>query len=198
MPFSENIKSVSYLTVKRFIDIVLSIFLIYLSWPIVILLLLLIKNESRGASIFRDIRIGRNGNEFVLYKLRTMYEKSHRGFVTDNDLRVTRIGKILRKSSLDEIPQFFNVFKGDMSFVGPRPDLLSNFRKYDNSIKRRLLLRPGVTGWAQVNGRNRITWDERYIYDLEYVDKISFLFDLKILYLTLKTVFLMKNINIFH
>jgi lipopolysaccharide/colanic/teichoic acid biosynthesis glycosyltransferase len=189
-------KSENYFTIKRFIDIVLAVVLIYVSLPILLLLMILIKNESRGASVFRDIRIGKNGKEFVLYKLRTMYENSPRGFVTDNDPRVTRIGKILRKSSLDEIPQFFNVFRGDMSFIGPRPDLVSNYRKYDDSIKRRLLLRPGITGWAQVNGRNQISWAERYIYDLEYIDKISFLFDLKIMYLTAKNIFLMKNINI--
>jgi lipopolysaccharide/colanic/teichoic acid biosynthesis glycosyltransferase len=125
-----------------------------------------------------------------------MYPNSHRGFVVDKDSRVTKIGTILRKASLDEIPQLINVLKGDMSLVGPRPDIIKNYQKYDETVKKRLNLRPGITGWAQVNGRNRISWDERYRFDLEYIDGISFFFDLKILLLTIKNVILLKDINL--
>ena len=125
-----------------------------------------------------------------------MYQNSPRGFVLDNDPRVTKIGSVLRKASLDEIPQFINVLKGEMSLVGPRPDILKNYQKYNEKIKKRLTLRPGITGWAQVNGRSKISWDERYRFDLEYIDNVSFRFDLKILLLTIKNVFLMKNINL--
>jgi lipopolysaccharide/colanic/teichoic acid biosynthesis glycosyltransferase len=158
--------------------------------------MVLIKIESKGPAIFLDIRIGLSGNAFNLYKLRTMYQNSPRGFVVDNDPRVTKIGSILRKASLDEIPQFINVLNGEMSLVGPRPDTLKNYQKYDEKIKKRLTLRPGITGWAQVNGRSRISWDERYRFDLEYINNVSFRFDLKILLLTIKNVFLMKNINL--
>jgi lipopolysaccharide/colanic/teichoic acid biosynthesis glycosyltransferase len=185
-----------YTHIKRLIDVSLSIILLFISIPFFIISFLLIKLESKGDVIFVDKRIGKGGKIFSIYKLRTMYLNSYRGFVTENDPRLTKFGAFLRKTSIDELPQLINVLKGDMSLIGPRPDLISNFKKYDDSIKRRLLLRPGITGWAQVNGRNSITWNERYIYDLEYVNKVSVLFDLKIWYLTLKIVLLMKNINI--
>lgn len=189
-------KLFSYLMLKRLLDIIFSSILFSLSLPVMLLSMVLIKIESKGPAIFLDIRIGLRGNAFNLYKLRTMYQNSPRGFAVDKDPRVTKIGSILRKASLDEIPQFINVLKGEMSLVGPRPDTLKNYQKYDEKIKKRLTLRPGITGWAQVNGRSRISWDERYHFDLEYIDNVSFRFDLKILLLTIKNVFLMKNINL--
>jgi lipopolysaccharide/colanic/teichoic acid biosynthesis glycosyltransferase len=189
-------KLFSYMMIKRLLDIIFSSILFSLFIPIMLLSMVLIKIESKGPAIFFDIRVGLSGKAFNLYKLRTMYQNSHRGFVVDNDPRVTKIGTILRKASLDEIPQLINVLKGDMSLVGPRPDILKNYQKYDEKIKKRLNLRPGITGWAQVNGRSRISWDERYRFDLEYIDNVSFRFDLKIVLLTIKNVILMKNINL--
>jgi lipopolysaccharide/colanic/teichoic acid biosynthesis glycosyltransferase len=189
-------KLLSYLMIKRLLDIFFSSILFSLFIPIMLLSMVLIKIESKGPALFLDIRIGFRGKAFNLYKLRTMYQNSPRGFVIDNDPRVTKIGSILRKASLDEIPQFINVLKGEMSLVGPRPDILKNYQKYDEKIKKRLTLRPGITGWAQVNGRSKISWDERYRFDLDYIDNVSFRFDLKILLLTIKNVFLMKNINL--
>jgi lipopolysaccharide/colanic/teichoic acid biosynthesis glycosyltransferase len=182
--------------IKRILDIILSSILFTLLLPIMLLSMVLIKIESKGPAFFFDTRVGLNGQIFGLYKLRTMYENSHRGFVVDKDSRVTKIGAVLRKASLDEIPQLINVLKGDMSLVGPRPDIVKNYQKYDETVKKRLNLRPGITGWAQVNGRNRISWDERYRFDLEYIDGISFFFDLKILLLTIKNVILLKDINL--
>ena len=189
-------KRLSYLMIKRLLDVILSSILFSLFIPIMLLSMVLIKIESKGPALFLDRRIGLRGNAFNLYKLRTMYQNSPRGFVLDNDPRVTKIGSVLRKASLDEIPQFINVLKGEMSLVGPRPDILKNYQKYNEKIKKRLTLRPGITGWAQVNGRSKISWDERYRFDLEYIDNVSFRFDLKILLLTIKNVFLMKNINL--
>ena len=189
-------KLLSYLMIKRLLDVILSSILFSLFIPIMLLSMVLIKIESKGPALFLDRRIGLRGNAFNLYKLRTMYQNSPRGFVLDNDPRVTKIGSVLRKASLDEIPQFINVLKGEMSLVGPRPDILKNYQKYNEKIKKRLTLRPGITGWAQVNGRSKISWDERYRFDLEYIDNVSFRFDLKILLLTIKNVFLMKNINL--
>ena len=189
-------KLLSYMMIKRLLDIIFSSLLFSLFMPIMLLSMVLIKIESKGPAIFFDIRVGLSGKAFVLYKLRTMYSNSPRGFVVDKDPRVTKIGGILRKASLDEIPQLINVLKGDMSLVGPRPDIIKNYQKYDEMIKKRLNLRPGITGWAQVNGRSRISWDDRYSFDLEYIDGVSFLFDLKILLLTIKNVFLMKDINL--
>jgi lipopolysaccharide/colanic/teichoic acid biosynthesis glycosyltransferase len=189
-------KRLSYLMIKRLLDVILSSILFSLFIPIMLLSMVLIKIESKGPALFLDRRIGLRGNAFNLYKLRTMYQNSPRGFVLDNDPRVTKIGSVLRKASLDEIPQFINVLKGEMSLVGPRPDIVKNYQKYDEKTKKRLTLRPGITGWAQVNGRSKISWDERYRFDLEYIDNVSFRFDLKILLLTIKNVFLMKNINL--
>ena len=189
-------KLLSYLMIKRLLDVILSSILFSLFIPIMLLSMVLIKIESKGPALFLDRRIGLRGNAFNLYKLRTMYQNSPRGFVLDNDPRVTKIGSVLRKASLDEIPQFINVLKGEMSLVGPRPDILKNYQKYNEKIKKRLTLRPGITGWAQVNGRRKISWDDRYRFDLEYIDNVSFRFDLKILLLTIKNVFLMKNINL--
>ena len=189
-------KLLSYLMIKRLLDVILSSILFSLFIPIMLLSMVLIKIESKGPALFLDRRIGLRGNAFNLYKLRTMYQNSPRGFVQDNDPRVTKIGSVLRKASLDEIPQFINVLKGEMSLVGPRPDIVKNYQKYDEKTKKRLTLRPGITGWAQVNGRSKISWDERYRFDLEYIDNVSFRFDLKILLLTIKNVFLMKNINL--
>jgi len=189
-------KLLSYLMIKRLLDVILSSILFFLFIPIMLLSMMLIKIESKGPALFLDRRIGLRGNAFNLYKLRTMYQNSPRGFVLDNDPRVTKIGSILRKASLDEIPQFINVLKGEMSLVGPRPDIVKNYQKYDEKTKKRLTLRPGITGWAQVNGRSRISWDERYRFDLEYIDGVSFCFDLKIVLLTIKNVILMKNINL--
>ena len=189
-------KRLSYLMIKRLLDVILSSILFSLFIPIMLLSMVLIKIESKGPALFLDRRIGLRGNAFNLYKLRTMYQNSPRGFVLDNDPRVTKIGSVLRKASLDEIPQFINVLKGEMSLVGPRPDILKNYQKYNEKIKKRLTLRPGITGWAQVNGRSRISWDKRYRFDLEYIDNVSFRFDLKIVLLTIKNVILMKNINL--
>lgn len=193
----DNLKYLlSYEYVKRIIDILFAVVALFLFFPLFIICFFTIKKGSSGPFIFIDQRIGKDGKPFYLYKIRTMYEGSGRGFVTDNDLRVTSHGKILRRTSIDELPQLINVVKGDMSLVGPRPDLEKNYKDYDDHVKKRLKVRPGITGLAQVKGRNIIPWEKRYHYDLFYVNNISFSLDIKIIKETVKVVILRKGINI--
>ncbi|MDA3790264.1 MAG: sugar transferase, partial [Desulfobacula sp.] len=155
-----------------------------------------LKMKSKGPGIFIDKRVGKNGKIFNLYKFRTMYSGALRGRVTQNDLRVTFLGRILRSTSIDEFPQLINILKGDMSIVGPRPDLPSNSEKYDKFVMQRLSVRPGLTGLAQCRGRNSISWAERYRHDIEYVKNISFFLDLMIIFETFKIVISRKSINV--
>lgn len=177
---------------KRVVDLFVSLVALALLSPLWLLVALAIVLESRGGAFYRQERIGRDGRPFRLWKFRSMVVGAeYRGagaLVERNDARVTRVGRIIRKASLDEIPQLFNVVSGEMSVVGPRPGLRYQVELYDDVQRRRLLVKPGVTGWAQVNGRNSIEWPRRIELDLEYVERVSLGMDLKILLLTIPSI----------
>lgn len=179
---------------KRFVDIVLSLLILIISSPILLVSAILIKLESEGPVIFKQKRLGLHGKEFYIYKFRSMCvgaEKS--GVYSDNkDTRVTKIGKILRKTSIDELPQAVNVLKGDMSFIGPRPPLTYHpwpIEEYSEEQLRMFEVRPGITGWAQVNGRKAVEWNRRIKLNVWYVDNLSLWLDIKICFLTVFKVF---------
>jgi len=174
---------------KRAIDLTLAaVVLIAFGW-LLVLIAIAIKLEDRGPVFYRQERIGMGGRPFRLTKFRSMVlGAEHKGagiLVEKNDARITRVGRIIRKLSLDELSQIFDVVRGDMSVVGPRPGLRYQAELYDELQIRRLTVRPGITGWAQVNGRNAIRWPERIRLDLEYIDRISFLLDLRIILITI-------------
>ena len=177
---------------KRALDLVAALGALTVLSPLWLLLALLVKLDSRGPVFYRQERIGRDGRPFRLFKFRSMVqgaEKKGAGILVEkNDARITRVGRVLRKLSLDEIPQLFNVVSGDMSLVGPRPGLRYQVEQYDDVQRRRLLVRPGVTGWAQVHGRNAIDWGRRIELDLEYIDRLSFGTDLLVLLKTIPSV----------
>lgn len=177
-----------FLFLKRFSDIILSLIMLIVMSPIFLGIAIAIKLDDGGPTFYRQERVGRDGRLFYIYKFRTMVvdaEKIGSGFiVTEDDPRITRIGRILRYTSLDELPQLINILKGEMSFVGPRPTLRYQVEKYNDRQRQRLSVKPGVTGWAQVNGRNVISWPERIEYDLWYVDNLSLFLDVKIFFKT--------------
>lgn len=187
---------------KRFIDIFLSLFGLIIISPLLLIVVVVIKLESAGPVIFQQERLGQNGKVFSIYKFRSMVVGAEKDGVyeTKGDARVTRIGKFIRKTSIDEFPQFVNILKGDMSIIGPRPVLTYHpwpYEEYSNEQKKRFKVRPGVTGWAQINGRKDVPWDKRIQYDVEYVDNFSFGLDLKIFFRTIFKVLSMRdNINI--
>ncbi len=180
------------LTAKRIIDIVVSSLLLFLCSPLWVIIILLICMESKGPVLFRQKRVGLNGKVFTIYKFRTMVNNAAglgSGLLIDfKDTRITQVGKWLRRFSLDELPQLVNVIKGDMSLVGPRPTLEYQVRQYNERQKIRLKAKPGITGWAQVNGRNSLSWPERIELDIWYVENWSLLLDLKIAFYTLGVV----------
>jgi lipopolysaccharide/colanic/teichoic acid biosynthesis glycosyltransferase len=181
---------------KRVIDFVLSLVtLIFLS-PVFLLLALLVRVNLGSPVLFRQTRPGLRGKPFELIKFRTMRDStdSHGQPLPDN-ARLTRFGKLLRASSLDELPELWNVLKGDMSLVGPRPLLMEYLPLYSPEQARRHEVRPGITGWAQIYGRNALTWDEKFRLDVWYVDNRTFWLDMKLLFLTVKQVLLRKGIN---
>jgi len=171
---------------KRFLDIVGSICGMILSIPIIILVLPFLLVSNKGQILFLQKRAGLGGSLFYVFKFKTMTDRrqSNGKLLPDKD-RLTFIGKLLRTLSLDELPQLLNVVKGDMSLVGPRPLLPDYLPLYNNFQKRRHEVRPGITGWAQVNGRNTISWEAKFEFDVWYVDNVSFFLDLKIIALTL-------------
>lgn len=176
---------------KRAFGILFSLLGLIITSPIMIIVATLIKIESPGPVIFKQQRIGKDGKVFEIYKFRSMCqnaEKTGSGVYSDkNDSRVTKVGKFIRATSLDEIPQFFNVLKGDMAFIGPRPPLTYHpwtFDKYTEHQKKMFNVRPGLTGWAQVNGRKQVEWHKRIELNVWYVEHLSFLLDLKILFST--------------
>ncbi len=180
-----------YRAVKRFLDVTASFLGLVLLSPLLLAVSLLIKIDSRGPVIFRQKRIGRNGKVFEIYKFRSMCvgaEKTGSGVYSGKgDARVTRIGKILRATSIDELPQFLNILKGEMSFVGPRPPLTYHpwkYEEYTDFQKRMFEVRPGITGWAQVNGRKDVEWHKRIELNVWYVDHMSLLLDIKIMFMT--------------
>lgn len=182
--------------IKRLLDFVFSlIFLIILS-PLYLILVILVKIKLGSPVIFSQERPGYKEKIFKCYKFRTMTnERDENGKLLDDEKRLTKFGKILRSTSLDELPELYNILRGDMSFVGPRPLLVRYLPLYNEEQHKRHDVMPGLTGYAQVNGRNDTTWDIRFKNDLYYVDNISFLFDLKILALTIKKVFFREGIS---
>lgn len=183
--------------IKRIVDILIALVgLLFLS-PIFILVTIGLYIANQGKPFFFQKRPGRNERIFSIIKFKTMNDKkdSEGNLLPDAD-RLTTIGGFVRKTSLDEIPQLINVLKGDMSLIGPRPLLISYLELYDDFEKQRHLVRPGITGWAQVNGRNAISWTKKFELDVYYVKNISFLLDCKILFLTVKNVLSSKDISI--
>jgi undecaprenyl phosphate N,N'-diacetylbacillosamine 1-phosphate transferase len=177
--------------IKEFLDQIFGWLVLIILSPLFWLLAGLIRLETSGPVFFRQERIGKNGAPFMAYKFRSMVENatSH-GLglnVAVNDSRITKVGKFLRDTSLDELPQVFNVITGEMSLVGPRPTLAHQVARYNEFQRRRLLVKPGITGWAQVNGRNAIPWEDRINLDVWYVEHWSLRLDFSILLRTIKT-----------
>lgn len=189
--------------IKRILDIVLSLIGIIILIPAYLAIIILIKTDSKGDAIFKQIRVGKDGKEFTIYKFRTMVvdAESKRELAIDtqdienfvfqskSDNRITKIGAFLRKTSLDEIPQLFNVLMGTMSLVGPRPEIPDVVSIYPDKYRERLLVLPGITGLAQISGRGEIELGKTVYYDLTYIKNFSVLFDIKILFLTVFSVF---------
>ncbi|EAH6427604.1 undecaprenyl phosphate N,N'-diacetylbacillosamine 1-phosphate transferase [Campylobacter coli] len=170
--------------IKRIFDFVLALFLLVLFSPLILITALLLK-ITQGSVIFTQNRPGLNEKIFKIYKFKTMSdERDEKGELLSDELRLKAFGKIVRSLSLDELLQLFNILKGDMSFVGPRPLLVEYLPLYNKEQKLRHKVRPGITGWAQVNGRNAISWQKKFELDVYYVKNISFLLDLKIMFLT--------------
>lgn len=181
---------------KRIQDIFLSSIALIVLFPVLIILYILIRCKLGSPVFFTQDRPGKNGKIFRLYKFRTMTdEKGLNGELLPDDQRLTSFGKLLRSTSLDELPELINIIKGDMSIVGPRPLLVKYLSLYSERQARRHEVRPGFTGYAQVNGRNSITWEEKFDLDVYYVDHISFIGDWKIIFKTIKTVILREGIS---
>lgn len=178
-----------HMAVKRVFDILLSSALIVLLLPLFLFIILLIKLDSAGPAFFVQERAGQFGRPFKIYKFRTMIQDAismgDGVNVKQNDFRITKTGGFLREWSLDELPQIFNIFKGDMSFVGPRPTLMYQIKKYSEEQRKRLNMKPGLTGLAQINGRNNLSWPEKIKYDVQYVENFNLLLDIKILVKTI-------------
>ncbi len=189
-------KGLYQLFFKRFFDFTLSLIGILVLLPVYLIIWICSKISIGGKAMFVQYRPGKDGKIFKLYKFRSMTNKTDaNGDLLPDAERITKFGKIIRKLSLDELPQLFNILKGDMSIVGPRPRMVEECVFLDETQQDRFKVRPGITGWAQVNGRNNITFDKVVEYDKEYVEKISFWFDIKILFKTVGYVFARKGIN---
>ena len=182
---------------KRAFDLLIAAVVLIVFGPLMILIALLVKLGDGGPILYRQERVGFGGKLFYLTKFRSMcLNAEHKGagiLVERNDNRITGIGKIIRKLSLDELTQIFDVIRGDMSVVGPRPGLLYQAELYDEEQRRRLTVNPGITGWAQVRGRNSIAWPERIRLDIEYIESIGFLKDIQIILITLPSVIFGSN-----
>jgi len=180
---------------KRTFDLLFAAILIIVTVPLLLLIALLVRLTLGPPVLFRQERPGLNGQPFLIYKFRTMTNDCCNGKLLDDSERLTKMGKILRRFSLDELPQLFSVLKGDLSMVGPRPLLMEYLSLYTPAQARRHTVKPGITGWAQVNGRNALSWEERFKLDVWYVDNQSFFIDMKILWMTLINVFRGDGIN---
>ena len=172
---------------KRIFDIILALIGLLFAFIPMVLVAVAIKLESKGPALFKQIRTGKDGKEFNLYKFRSRS--------IDNDVtnfkeadKITKVGKFIRKTSLDELPQLFNILKGEMSFIGPRPWITEYYNNFNAHQKRRVEVLPGITGLAQATGRNNLTVFEKINYDINYVDNYSFIMDLKVVFMTIKTV----------
>ena len=182
---------------KRFFDLSISLVIIFFICPILIFIFFWLHSANKGAgAFFFQERPGRHGKIFKVIKFKTMTdERDAEGNLLPDDKRLTKVGKFVRSTSIDELPQLINVLKGDMSFIGPRPLLPQYLPLYNKEQARRHEVRPGITGWAQVNGRNAISWTRKFELDVWYVDHCSFLLDLKIIVLTIKKVFVREGIS---
>ncbi len=181
---------------KRLIDFTLALVLIVVLAPLMAVVALLIRKKMGSPVLFRQRRPGYRGRPFELYKFRTMNEEADQeGRLLEDGRRITPLGTVLRKYSLDELPQLFNVLKGELSFVGPRPLLMAYLDRYTPEQARRHEVKPGITGWAQVGGRNAITWEEKFALDLFYVENRGTILDLKIMLLTLFKILKAEGIS---
>ena len=181
---------------KRVIDFSVSFIALLLGSPLLLTVFFILRFQNKGNAFFFQERPGFNQQAFKIIKFKTMTdEKDAEGNLLPDNLRITKFGGWVRKLSIDELPQLINVLKGEMSLVGPRPLLFKYMPLYTAEQLRRHEVRPGITGWAQVNGRNSISWTQKFALDVEYVDKVSFLMDCKILLLTVKKVLIREGIN---
>ena len=181
---------------KRLIDFILSACAILILGIPLLIVALLIKFKLGSPVLFKQRRPGKDGKIFEIYKFRTMTDaRDTNGNLLPDNERLTDFGNLLRSTSIDELPEILNIFKGDMAIIGPRPLLEEYLPSYNEEQAHRHDVRPGLTGWAQINGRNTISWEDKFKYDVEYVRNISFMFDLKIFFLTIKKVFVREGIN---
>ena len=184
------------LLIKRFLDFIMGLIGFLLLSPIFIMICVFLFFSNRGKLFFTQQRPGKDEKIFKIIKFKTMNDKKdEHGNLLPDVKRITKVGKFIRKTSLDEIPQLLNVIKGDMSIIGPRPLLVSYLPLYNQEQSKRHQVKPGITGWAQVNGRNAISWKEKFSLDIYYVNNLSFQLDLKILLMTIKKVLLNDDVN---
>lgn len=182
--------------IKRPMDFILSLIAIVVLSPVFLVVAILVKVKLGSPVIFKQKRPGLNENIFTMYKFRTMTdERDENGELLPDSERLTKFGRFLRSTSLDELPELFNILKGDMSIVGPRPLLVQYLPLYNNHQRRRHEVRPGLSGLAQINGRNSISWEEKFNLDVEYVDNVSFIGDWKIILITIKKALIREGIN---
>lgn len=182
---------------KRLIDFIIVLIVLLIIWPILLIITIWLHFANKGAgAFFTQERPGKNGKIFKVIKYKTMTdERDSEGNLLPDADRLTKVGKLVRSTSIDELPQLINVLKGDMALIGPRPLLPKYLPLYSKEQARRHEVRPGITGWAQVNGRNAISWTKKFELDVWYVDHCSFLLDLKIIFLTIKKVFIREGIS---
>ena len=182
--------------IKRPLDIILSATALVVLSPVMGVTALLVRKKLGSPVIFKQKRPGKDEKIFTMYKFRTMTdERNENGELLSDSVRLTKFGKMLRATSLDELPELFNIIRGDMSIVGPRPLLIQYLSLYSAEQKRRHEVRPGLSGLAQISGRNTLKWEDKFDLDVDYVDNVSFIGDLKIICLTLKKVFVREGIN---
>mgnify|MGYP001007010421 CR=1 FL=1 len=182
--------------IKRPMDFILSLIAIIVLSPVLLIVAILVRTKLGSPVIFKQKRPGLNEKIFTLYKFRTMTDERDKfGELLPDSVRLTKFGKFLRSTSLDELPELFNILKGDMSIVGPRPLLVQYLHLYNEHQKHRHDVRPGLSGWAQVNGRNAISWEDKFDLDVEYVDNVSFTGDWKIIFLTIYKTIKKEGIN---
>lgn len=182
--------------IKRLLDFILSLIAIIILSPILLIVAILVRIKIGSPVIFKQKRPGLHERIFTLYKFRTMTDqKDEQGNLLPDEIRLTKFGKLLRSTSLDELPELFNILKGDMSVVGPRPLLVRYLPLYNEHQKHRHDVRPGFTGWAQCNGRNAISWEEKFDLDVYYIRHVSFLLDLKVIFKTIKIVLFREGIS---
>ena len=182
---------------KQLIDFIIALYILFFLWPILLLITIWLHFANKGAGVFfTQERPGKNGKIFKVIKFKTMTdERDANGDLLPDEQRLTKVGKFIRSTSVDELPQLINVLKGDMALIGPRPLLPQYLPLYNKEQARRHEVRPGITGWAQVNGRNAISWAKKFELDVWYVDHCSFILDLRIIVLTIKKVFVREGIS---